>query len=149
MVTIGSISREQASKEFPFLGKNFRGRRKAIKDFTHLQPDYVFWIYPDGTLFDAKDAHKKNLPRGFEHILSDEPDYCGFLRGRVASNFGQQIIVVYCRENALENDKDKINQFLVGLKQLPIPLDKNVFVISDNADIYGTLNDLSSRSYDM
>ena len=111
MITSGSITRETAEVDFPFLAKHFRGRRKAIKDFTHLSPDFVFWIYPNGDLFDAKDAHKKYQPKGYSHILNDEPDYCGFLRGRVASNFGKQIIVVYCRSEALDEDKIKIDQF--------------------------------------
>ena len=145
MITEGSILREQAEKDFPFLAQNFRGRRKAIKEFTHLAPDFVFWIYPDGELFDAKDAHKKYQPKGYSHILLDEPDYCGFLRGRVASNFGKQIIVVYCREEALSQDHSKITQFLKGVSQLPIPLQGNALVISDNADIYGTVNDLKAK----
>ena len=81
MITVGSIERETASEVFPFLSKRFKGRRKAIKEFTHLSPDFVFWIYPDGTLFDAKDAHRKNTPKGIHHILDDEPDYCGFYEG--------------------------------------------------------------------
>jgi hypothetical protein len=145
LITIGSISRETAAEEFPFLAKKYKGRRKAIKEFTHLSPDYVFWIYPNGNLFDAKDAHKKYQPKGYEHILEDEPDYCGFLRGRVASNFGPQIIVVYCRSDALESDSEKMNQFLEGVSQLPIPLRNEVIVISDNADIYGTINDIRNR----
>ena len=145
MITTGSISREQAEKDFPFLAENFRGRRKAIKEFTHLSPDFVFWIYPDGELFDAKDAHKKYQPKGYSHILQDEPDYCGFLRGRIASNFGRQIIVVYCRQEALFQDHSKILQFLKGMSQLPIPLQSNTLVISDNADIYGVISDLQNK----
>ena len=147
MITSGSISREVAEVDFPFLAKDFRGRRKAIKDFTHQSPDFVFWIYPNGELFDAKDAHKKYQPKGYSHILYDEPDYCGFLRGRVASNFGKQIIVVYCRPEALNEDKTKINQFLKGVSKLPVPLQKEVLVISDNADIFGTLSDLKEKCF--
>lgn len=145
MITIGTVSREDAAAEFPFLATKFRGRRKSIKEFTHLAPDYVFWIFPDGELFDAKDAHKKHQPRGYEHILDDEPDYCGFLRGRVASNFGNQIIVVYCREEALVSDQEKIEQFLKGISELPLPIQSSALVISDNADIYGTLEDIKKR----
>ena len=145
MITLGTVSREDAEADFPFLAAKFRGKRKAIKEFTHLAPDFVFWIHPDGQLFDAKDAHKKHQPRGFEHILDDEPDYCGFLRGRVASNFGRQIIVVYCREDALAYDFIKIEQFLKGVSQLPVPVDSSALVISDNADIYGTLEDIHQR----
>ncbi|MCO7223517.1 hypothetical protein [Pleionea sp. CnH1-48] len=88
MITKGSVTREKAASQFEFLAEKYRGRRKAIKEFTHTAPDFVFWIYPDGELFDAKDAHKKNVPKGYRHILEDEPDYGGFLRGRVASNCG-------------------------------------------------------------
>lgn len=145
MITIGSVSRDEAASKFEFLSKKYRGRRKALKEFTHTAPDYVFWVHPDGKLFDAKDAHKKNYPRGFKHILDDEPDYGGFLRGRVASNYGPQLIVVYCRAEALAEKGEKLDQFLKGVSQLPIPLSKEVIVVSDNADLYGTLDDLQTR----
>ena len=145
MITIGSINREDACIEFPFLTAKYRGKRKAIKEFTHQAPEYVFWIFPDGTLFDAKEAYKKNIPKGYERILSDEPEYCGFLRGRVASNYGPQIIVVYCREDALANDILKMKQFLDGIEQLPIPIKKDTLVVSDNADMYGTVCDIRQR----
>ena len=34
----------------------------------------------DGRLHDARDAHARNVPKGHEYILDDEPDYGGFLR---------------------------------------------------------------------
>lgn len=83
MITAGSIDRESAAKNFPFLAEHFPGRRNAIRDLTHCDPELVFWIYPDGKLHDAKRSHKDNVPRGFEHILKEEPDYGGFLRGRI------------------------------------------------------------------
>ncbi len=101
MISLGSISREDAEKRFPFLAVHYRGRRSAIRQFTHLDPDFVFWIASDGTLLDARDSHLRNPPRGYKRILNDEPDYGGFLRGRVASLLDDQLIVVYCREEAL------------------------------------------------
>jgi hypothetical protein len=80
LITRGSVSREEAAKTFEFLAESIRGRRSLIKDFTHTAPDFVFWIYPDGRVHDAKNAHRNNLPKGHEHILRDEPDYGGFLR---------------------------------------------------------------------
>lgn len=145
MITVGSIKRESVSHIFPFLALKYKGRRKAIKGFTHLSPDYVFWIYPDGTLFDAKDSHKNHVPKGYESILNDEPDYGGFLRGRVASNHGAQLIVVYCRPGALVENDRLLRQFVQGMSQLPIPLHEDALVISDNGDIYGTLNDVKGR----
>ena len=145
MISVGSISRDEAQETFSFLASRFKGRRSAIKEFTHLAPEFVFWIYPNGDLFDAKDAHKKHQPKGFSHILDDEPDYCGFLRGRVASNFGPQLIVVYCRPEALYNDDEKIEQFLSGILKIPVPINEDALVISDNADIYGTLKDIRNR----
>jgi hypothetical protein len=145
MITIGSVSRDTASEKFPFLAEHFSGRRRAIKDFTHFTPDYVFWIYPDGELHDAKDVHRSNVPSGFECILDDEPDYGGFLRGRLASNHGDQLLVVYCRPEALATDRAKIQQFLDGISQLPVPVADDVLIVSDNADIYGTLIDIEER----
>ena len=107
----------------------------------------MFWIYRDGTLFDAKDAHRRNVPRGYAHILDDEPDYGGFLRGRLARSVdGWQLLVVYCREEALAPPGPSLAQLLAGLTQVPVPVDADSLVISDNADVYGTVSDLSNLS---
>ncbi|MCF6336504.1 MAG: hypothetical protein L3J84_00930 [Gammaproteobacteria bacterium] len=142
MITIGSISRLEATNIYPFLAKKYRGRRKAIKEFTHRDPDFVFWIYPDGRLFDARDAHKKNIPKGYGHIVNDEPNYGGFLRGRVATLGDHQLIVVYCLEETLSSNQEKIEQFLTGVSEIPVPIMDDALVISDNADIFGTITDI-------
>lgn len=95
MITVGSVSREEAARRFPFLAAKVSGRRAQIKAFTHRDPDFVFWVYPDGRLHDAKLSHRDNVPRGYEGIEDDEPDYGGFLRGRVASFNGEQMIEAY------------------------------------------------------
>ena len=146
MLTVGSVSREAAAGRFPFLAGKVSGRRNAIKEFTHRDPDFVFWIYPDGRLHDARRSHRDNLPRGYESILDDEPDYGGFLRGRVASLGEDQLIVVYCRPETLAAPGEKLDQFLRGLAQLPVPLEDESLVISDNGDIYGTVSDLLDRA---
>lgn len=146
MITLGSVTREEAAERFEFLAARYPGRRAAIREFTHRDPDFVFWVYPDGQLFNARDSHLRNVPRGYEHILADEPDYGGFLRGRVASLFDDRLIVVYCREEALAAPGEKLTQFLRGVEQLPIVVRVDSLVISDNGDIYGTLADVMARS---
>ena len=145
MITVGSITREVAAEKFPFLAGQYSGRRNAIRDLTHRDPEFVFWIYPDGRLHDAKRSHRDNVPKGFEHILGDEPDYCGFLSGRVVRLLGQQLIVFYCGETARSQPGDQVEQFLRGMEQMPIPIDDEALVISDNADIYGTVADILRR----
>ena len=147
MITLGSISREQACLWFDFLSEGFRGRRKAIRELTHGTPEFVFWIYPDGTLHDARRSHRSCPPPGFEHILNDEPDYGGFLRGRVVRYLDHQLIAVYCREEALAGNGPAVSQLLTGLEQMPLPIDDGALVISDNADIYGTVRDLCERNF--
>src|SRR5262245_57083538 len=122
MLTVGSLRREDLAARFPFLSERFRGRRNAMKQLTHRAPDFVFWIYPDGRLHDARDAHARNLPKGFEHIVNDEPDYGGFLRGRVVTTDGKQLIVVYCRPEALAAPGPKVVQFMTAMRELPVPL---------------------------
>lgn len=146
MITLGSITREQACLWFDFLSEGFRGRRKAIRELTHGTPEFVFWIYPDGTLHDARRSHRSCPPPGFDHILNDEPDYGGFLRGRVVRYLDRQLIAVYCREEALAVAGAPLSQLLAGLDQMPMPIDADALVISDNADIYGTVRDLWERS---
>jgi hypothetical protein len=147
VITIGSITREQASQTFDFLGEGFRGRRSAIRDLTHGTPEFVFWIYPDGRLHDARTSHRAHPPRGYAHIVNDEPDYGGFLRGRVVRYAGHQLIAVYCRSEALASATPSLRQLLTGLEQMPMPVDDSALVVSDNADIYGTVSDLWERTY--
>ncbi|RYX84547.1 hypothetical protein EON83_09350 [bacterium] len=145
MLSLGSISREDATTRFPFLAPNYRARRSAIRSFTHRDPDFVFWIYPDGKLCNAHTSHLQNPPKGFEHILNDEPNYGGFFRGRVASLLEDQLIVVYCEQDALASAGKKLQQFLLGVQQLPLLIHDDTLIISDNGDIYGTLDDLFER----
>jgi hypothetical protein len=116
-----------------------------LRDFTHRDPEFVFWIDPTGRILDAKRSHRENPPRGFEHIVDDEPDYGGFLRGRVAREGEHQLVVVYCRPEALIDSGQALAQLLDGLDAAPIPVDEEALVISDNADIYGTIADLRAR----
>ena len=145
MITVGSITREEATQTFEFLAPDFRGRRQAMRAFTHTAPELVFWIAPDGELWDARDAHRHNPPANYEWILRDEPDYGGFLRGRVARRFEQQLVVIYCRPELLSQSQTAMAQLLDGLAQMPIPVDESALVVSDNADIYGTVSDVSKR----
>lgn len=145
MIDLGSASRDEAARRFPFLAPGFRGRRAAIREFTHRDPDLVFWISPEGRLLDARDSHLRHPPKGQAHILRDEPDYGGFLRGRIASLGDDQLIVVYCRPETLAAPGPQLRQFLSGLLEVPVPLRPDALVISDNADIYGTLVDLRER----
>jgi hypothetical protein len=144
MITVGSIGRHDAAALFPFLSEHFPGRRSAIRELTHRDPELVFWIYPDGRLHDAKRSHRNNVPHGFEHILKDEPDYCGFLRGRIV-RLERQLMVVYCRSEALATAGRAVAQLVRGVEQMPIPIDEDALIISDNADIYGTVADLFRR----
>lgn len=132
---------------FPFLATRARGRRKALRDFTHRDPDYVFWISPDGDLIDARDGHLRNPPKGRDDILHDHPDYGGYFRGRVATDPDRhQLIVAYCRVEHLAEPGRPLAQFLSGLGQMPIPIHDSALVVSDNADIFGTYRDCIERS---
>jgi hypothetical protein len=142
MLTQGSVPREQACRWFPFLAEGFRGRREALRQLTHGFPEFVFWIYPDGRLHDARGSHRAHPPPGHEHILHDEPDYGGFLRGRVVRHLDQQLVAVYCREEALASATPSLKQLLKGLNKMPVPIDDTALVVSDNGDIYGTMADL-------
>ena len=146
MLTQGSTSREEAAARFPFLAADYQGRRKTIREFTHRDPDFVFWIYPDGRLHDARNAHRHHVPKGFAHILKDEPDYGGFLRGRVASLGTDQLVVVYCRPEALAVGGDRVKQFVTGISRVPVPLQPHALVISDNGDLYGTIAELRAAA---
>jgi hypothetical protein len=48
-------------------------------------------------------------------------------------------------KNLLHVTKKKNKQFLKGISQLPLPIQSSALVINDNADIYGTLEDIAKR----
>ena len=146
LVTCGSVSREEAASLLPFLSRRYPGRRTEIRGVTHQDPWLVFWIDPDGHFIDARDGHLRNPPRGRADILKDEPEYGGFLRGRVANYAGTVFIVVYCRADALELDLDRIQQFVSGVTEMPVPISDEALVISDNGDLYGRVADLVARA---
>jgi hypothetical protein len=146
MITVGSLTRESAAALFPFLAEHYPGRRSAIRELTHRDPEFVFWIFPDGRLHDARKSHRDNVPRGYQHILKDEPDYCGFLRGRVVRGSERQLVVVYCRPDALAAPGPATQQLVRALEQMPIPIDDDALVVSDNADIYGTIAEIFKRA---
>jgi hypothetical protein len=145
VLTVGSVSREAAAARFPFLSVRARARRSSLREFTHRDPELVFWVSPDGTLLDARRSHRQNAPKGFEHIVDDEPDYGGFLRGRIARSNRDQLVVVYCRPEALAAAGPAVDQLLRGLDSAPVPIEDDALVVSDNADIYGTIGDLRGR----
>ncbi|MEO0425394.1 MAG: hypothetical protein AAF184_23880 [Pseudomonadota bacterium] len=117
-----------------------------MKAFTHTSPGFVFWVSPEGSLIDARDSHLKNPPKGRRDILRDEPDYGGYLRGRVATSIdGIQLVAVYCRPQALSGSAPGVSQLLSGLDELPVPLQSQAMVVSDNGDLYGTVADLRRR----
>jgi hypothetical protein len=146
MITVGSVSREEAARRFPFLSPHARGRRRALREFTHRDPEFVFWISPEGVLHDARDSHRANPPKGFAHIVDDKPDYGGFLRGRVARLDRHQLIVLYCRSEALSERGPAVKQLLTGIAGMPSPIDDGALVVSDNGDVYGTVADLTERT---
>ena len=63
----------------------------AMVDATHGPEPFAPYHAPhfDGSWLDEL----ANPPKGHEHIVHDEPDYGGFLRGRVASTDEAQIEV--------------------------------------------------------
>lgn len=112
----------------PILGRSLQRPEEGHQVVHRTSSRYAFWIYPDGKLHDAKDAHCRHVPIGFEHILNDEPGYGGFLRERVASNCGRLLIVVYCRPEALIDNATNIERFLDGVSQLPAPIEAGVLI---------------------
>jgi hypothetical protein len=146
LIGCGSIPRTDASDKLPFLQVKYPGRRTEIRSNTHTDPLLVFWIIPQGDFSDARDGHIRNPSPGHSHILKDEPEYGGFLRGRVANYAGIVFVVVYCRADALKNDSARISQFASGVSQMPIPIPQDALVISDNGDLYGSILDLMTRA---
>lgn len=61
------------------------------------------------------------------------------------SVFNDQLVVVYCRSEALAAPGDQLTQFVTGMSFVPVPLRDDALIISDNADVYGTMADLVER----
>jgi hypothetical protein len=63
----------------------------------------------------------------------------------VARADDHQLVVVYCRPEALAGSGPAVEQLLQGLDAAPIPIEHDALVVSDNADLYGTVADLRGR----
>jgi hypothetical protein len=50
------------------------------------------------------------------------------------------------RAEALATPGAKLTQFLRGVDRVPVPVRPDALVVSDNADLYGTLADLRDRA---
>jgi hypothetical protein len=143
-VTVGSVPREVAAERLPFLAAEYRGRQRAIREVTHTRPELLFWIDPDGHLTDARDSHQQHPPRGFEHLVGDEPGDGGSLRGWIARFRDEQLVVV-CVEGESLVCGPAVRQLLRGLATVPVPLGDTALVIGHAGDLYGTLADLADR----
>lgn len=66
----------------------------TIRKITHASPLLVFWLSPDGKLFDAANAHHKNPPHGDRSVLGSST-HKGYLRGRAAIIDGVLHVVIY------------------------------------------------------
>ena len=53
---------------------------------------------------------------------------------------------MYCRPEALAAPGEKLRQFVCGLARLPVPVHDEALVVSDSADLYGTVADLLQRT---
>ncbi len=48
---------------------------------------------------------------------------------------------------SVPREEAAVEQLLLGLEKMPVPVDDSALVVSDNADIYGTVADLWDRKY--
>jgi hypothetical protein len=67
----------------------------------------------------------------------------------VARLDGHQLIVLYCRSEALAERGPAVKQLLSGIAGMPSPIDDGALVVSDNGDVYGTVADLTERTADL
>ncbi len=67
---------------------------KKIRASTHADPFFVFWIGPDGAIYNALDSHHLNPPQGSKDILHDR-NHCGYLRGRAVLIEKEMLVVTY------------------------------------------------------
>ena len=60
----------------------------------------------------------------------------------ICARLGERLATGRWRRDALASAGPALQQLLSGLSQLPAPLYAEALVISDNGDLYGTVNDL-------
>lgn len=63
-----------------------------IRNITHADPLFIFWISPMGEVLEVHNSHRESPPDGDKTIFNDR-SHKGYLRGRVAE-FGDKIYIV-------------------------------------------------------
>ena len=61
----------------------------------HMAPLMIFWVAPDGRVFEAEGSHHKSPPNGDRGIFC--PGHKGHWRGRAAQISNAIYVVDYCK----------------------------------------------------
>jgi hypothetical protein len=145
-LTIGSVQRVEASTWFPFLADNVPQRVADLEAFVEDASETEIAIAKDGTLAEPQEVARASKRPGFAQIVRGEPAAADVMRCIIAQRLGRQLVVVYCRSEALAAAGPALTQLLQGLEQLPIPLDDDALIVSNLGDIYGTFDDVIERA---
>lgn len=79
------------------LFKDLNKRYARIRDITHANPLFIFWVSPIGEVLEVNNFHRESPPDGDKAIFNDR-GHKGYLRGRVAE-FGDKIYIVIYADN--------------------------------------------------
>ena len=105
MITVGSVDREEAAIDFSFLAKNFRGRRKAIKEFNSPFLQTMYFGYIQMVSFSMPETRIRSInQKGSSIYWKMSLIIVVFYVVGLPANYGSQLIVVYCREEALASE---------------------------------------------
>lgn len=146
MITVGSVSREDAARWFPFLSPSAPGRRTAMRDFTHRDPEFVFLDLSRRAALRRETQPSREPAEGLRAHHRRRTGLRWLPSRSRRTTRRPPLIVVYCRSEALAEHGPAVAHLLAGLSRIPSPIDDDALVVSDNADIYGTVADLAARS---
>lgn len=148
--TTGTVSREEAAKRFHFLD-NTCGKdsiMEAIKQLVKSNKTFHVWIGQDSSTEEnsetdsIEESIQLSSTQGGERKTKDS-DY---IYVQIIHALHDQLIVVYFQGELLGFPGSQTLRFVKGMQSIKSPYDYSALVISDQGDLYGTMEEVVQRA---
>lgn len=148
--TTGTVTREEAAKRFHFLGNTCRkdSIMEAIKQLVKSNKSFHVWIEQNGS---AEENSETDSIEESIHLSSTQSGErktkdSDYIYVQIIHALHDQLIVVYFQSELLGFPGSQTLRFVKGMQSIKSPYDYSALVISDQGDLYGTMEDVVQRA---
>jgi hypothetical protein len=149
-VTAGSVTREEAARRFHFLvkdcGKN--SVKEAIQQLVKTNKTFHVWIGSDGSAEECSetDAIEETIQLSINRDGKEKAKNTEYIYVQIIYALHDQLIVVYFQGELLGFRGSQTVRFVKGMQTIKAPYSDLALVISDEGDLYGTMEDIFERA---